>query len=128
MDLKKIKSLLDNTISVKQIAPKEFQISIMAVFPNKKPLFLYLENFNKNTWLLNDKKQTMKYLIEFFDMSAPDVKGCINSVLKTHKFKIQGGTLFTELNDIMMLPEILFEFIICIGQLVFMHAFFVTPN
>ena len=127
MDILKLTTQLGNAFEVKKVDADIIQIKTSASLPNTKPIILFLEKRDK-FWILTDKKQILKYMSAVYELKATDVKNCIAAVLKIYKFKMQSGEIFVEvLNESMALPK-LFDFVMCIAQLVNMYAFFDNPT
>ena len=102
------------------------QIKTGAFFPNGKPIVLFLEK-EENLWILTDKKQVLKYMNDLYELKARDIKNCITGVLKVYKFKIKSGEIFVEVPNEDAITTKLFDYVMCIGQLVNMFVFFDAP-
>ena len=63
-----------------------------------------------------------------YELKAPDVRNCINAVLRVYGFKLSNGMIFVEIPNETVLEKRVFDMIMCIGQLVNMYAFFDAPD
>lgn len=127
MTINDISANLLNSILLKGTSNNyEWEIQTGARFENNKmlPVFLTFEN---DEWLLTDKKETLKYMNEMYDLKSEDVKKCIVAVVKIYGFNIRAGALTCEIKDEKEIQKKLFDFIMCIGQLSNMYAFFDEP-
>ena len=126
MDILKLTKLLNSSFEIKQVDSYRIQIKTGAFFPNGKPIVLFLEK-EENLWILTDKKQVLKFMNDLYELKARDIKNCITGVLKVYKFKIKSGEIFVELPNEDAITTKLFDYIMCIGQLVNMLVFFDAP-
>ena len=62
-----------------------------------------------------------------YELKAPDVKNCISAVVKIYGFSIVSGELLATIRSEEGIKELLYNYIICIGQLANMYAFFDKP-
>lgn len=126
-------TISDVNISVSkmfEISPtglNEWEVKTKAVFQNGEEIKIYLVN-EKNSWYITDKKNTLKYMNDVYDLKAPDVKSCIAAVIKIYGFSITAGTLKANVIDEVDLQTKIFDYLMCIGQLVNMYAFFDKPE
>ncbi len=104
-----------------------YEIKSKATFQNGENIKIYLVN-EKNEWYLTDKKNTLKYMNEMYDLKASDVKSCIAAVIKIYGFTINAGELRGKIYDEIQLQNRVFDYIMCIAQLVNMYAFFDKPE
>ena len=65
---------------------------------------------------------------EIYDLKASDVKSCISAVIKIYGFTITAGELRGKIFDEIQLQNRVFDYIMCIAQLVNMYAFFDKPE
>ena len=79
------------------------------------------------TLKFSDKKNTLKFMNTLYELKSPDVKNCIAAVVKIYGFSIVSGELFATIRSEESIKETFYNFIICIGQLVNMYAFFDKP-
>ncbi len=124
MDLNKS---LVGTLSLSPISTNEWEINSGATFQNGDEIKIYLVN-DKNNWYLTDKKATLKYMNEMYDLKAADVKSCISAVIKIYGFTIKAGSLVANVIDEVQFSTLLFNYIMCIGQLTNMYVFFDKPE
>lgn len=105
----------------------EWQVKTNANFQNGEEIKIYLVN-EKNAWYITDKKNTLRYMNDVYDLKAPDVKNCIAAVIKIYGFSITAGVLRANVIDEVDLQSKLFDYIMCVGQLANMYAFFDKPE
>jgi len=127
MDIKNFEEVLQGGIALKEISSKEWKVEASATFLDGKPLDIRLVNIG-NKWLYTDKKQTLRYMNDLYELNAKDVKSCISAVLKVYGFSIQSGALVAEIPTASVIWDKLFDYIMCVGQLANMFAFFDEPN
>ena len=127
MNISAINNALDKLCKIKAISMNEYEIETNAVFANGDAIKIYLTQEN-NRWFLTDKKETLKYMNEVYDLKAPDVKHCITAVIKIYGFSILAGSLRGELTEEATIAHKFFDYIMCIGQLANMYAFFDKPE
>ena len=121
-----IKNLLNNAFEVKEIKAGSYQIKTGAVLPNGKPLYCFIDK-TPNGFIISDKKYVLKYMNDLYFLNATDVKNCILSVIKINKFKIVQGILFSEIKSESEVVPKVFQFVMCVAQLINMYAFFDPP-
>ncbi len=127
MTINDISANLLNSISLKGTSNNyEWEIQTGARFENNKTLPIYV-TLQDDEWLLTDKKETLKYMNEMYDLKSEDVKKCIVAVVKIYGFNVRAGALTCEIKDEKEIQKKLFDFIMCIGQLSNMYAFFDEP-
>ncbi len=127
MTIMDINKSLVETLSLSPISANEWVINSGATFQNGDEIKIYLVN-EKNNWYLTDKKATLKYMNEMYDLKAPDVKSCISAVIKIYGFTIKAGSLVANIIDEVQFSTLLFNYIMCIGQLTNMYVFFDKPE
>lgn len=126
MDIVKIANALSKIATVKNVDKDVYEIVTGAKINNKTPIKMYLIVDN-NEVKISDKKLTLKYMNQMYELKSLDVKNCIAAVVKIYGFTIVSGELLATINSEENLKEIFYNFIICIGQLVNMYAFFDKP-
>ena len=126
MTISEISSTLGSAFSLSPVALNEWEVKTNANFKNGEEFKIYLVN-EKDTWYLTDKKATLQYMNAVYDLKATDVKNCIAAVIKIYGFSIIQGCLRAEVMDEVQLSTRIFDYIICIGQLANMYAFFDKP-
>ena len=127
MTISEISSTLASSFSLTPVSLNEWEVKTNANFKNGDEFKIYLVN-EKNTWYLTDKKTTLKYMNDVYDLKANDVKNCIAAVIRIYGFSIIQGSLIGEVMDEVQLSTRIFDFVICIGQLANMFAFFEKPE
>lgn len=126
MDIVTIASQLSQVAELKKIDNDEYEIVTNAKINGKTPIKIYL-SIGKRGVMLSDKKNTLKYMNQIYELKSPDVKGCIASVIKIYGFTIVSGELIANINSEKLALETFYNFIICVGQLANMYAFFDKP-
>jgi len=126
MNFEEITSGLCDAITIKQISPTSWQIQSGATFLNGNFVKVFLENHNGD-WLLTDGKETLKYMNELYELKSTDVKMCITNILKIYGFSINGGQLMAPITNSSALISKYYDYLMCIGQLTNMFAFFDKP-
>ena len=127
MTIQDVNKALIGSISLTPISTTEWQVNSGALFQNGEEIKIYLVN-EKNNWYLTDKKVTLKYMNEMYDLKAADVKSCISAVLKIYGFTIKAGSLTANIIDETQLTNLIYSYIMCIGQLANMYVFFDKPE
>ena len=126
MTFEEISSKINSSIGLKQSSPNIWQIVSEATFLNGNSIKVFLEQ-KGDEWFLVDGKETLKYMNELYELKSADVKMCITNILKIYGFSISGGQLTAPLSNITVVMDKYFDFIMCIGQLTNMFAFFDKP-
>jgi len=126
MDIAKLTKLFSNVFEIKKIDENNMQIRTNANYPNGTPIVLFLEKQEK-FWILNDRKQILKFMNGLYVLDAKDIKNCIKSVMQINKMKMKNGMMFVEILNEESLPAKVIEFIMFTAQLVNMRAFFEEP-
>ena len=127
MTISDVNKALIGSISLTPISTTEWQINSGALFQNGEEIKIYLVN-EKNNWYLTDKKTTLKYMNEMYDLKAADVKSCISAVLKIYGFTIKADSLTANVIDETQLANLVYSYIMCVGQLTNMYVFFDKPE
>lgn len=127
MDIVSVASQLGKIASVKNIEPNVYEIITGAKINARTPIKMFLLEDSSGTIKFSDKKNTLKYMNQLYELKSPDVKNCISSVVKLYGFSIVSGELFATLRSEDSLRETFFNYIICVGQLANMYAFFDKP-
>ncbi len=126
MTISEINSTFATAFTLSPVNLNEWEVKTKANFQNGEDIKIYLVN-EKNSWYLTDKKNTLKYMNDVYDLKATDVKNCIAAVIKIYGFTISAGALKAEVMDEAQLGTRMFDFLMCIGQLANMYAFFDKP-
>lgn len=126
MNFEEITSQINDAITLKQLTPTSWQITSGASFLNGDHINVVLENRN-DAWILTDGKETLKYMNELYELKSNDVKMCITNILKIYGFSISSGNLVALINSPTALVNKYFDYIMCVGQLANMFAFFDKP-
>ena len=126
MTISEINSTFATAFTLSPVTLNEWEVKTKANFQNGEDVKIYLVN-EKNSWYLTDKKYTLKYMNDIYDLKATDVKNCIAAVIKIYGFTITAGELRAEVMDEAQLATRIFDYLMCIGQLANMYAFFDKP-
>lgn len=126
MDIVTIASKLSQVAELKKIDENEYEVITDAKINGKSPIKMYL-SIGRNGVMLGDKKNTLKYMNQMYELKSPDVKGCIAAVIKIYGFTIVSGELVASIKTDKIAVETFYNFIICVGQLANMYAFFDKP-
>lgn len=125
--MKNIVNTLLTTNKIFKINDDLYRIETNAILNESFTLQLFLKKEN-NIIKLSDNKQILKYMNELYELSANDVKKCINDVLRFYNFKLIKGEIFTEINSENEIKKRYNDFIMCTAQLINMFIFFDIPN
>lgn len=126
MDVISVANKLSKVASVKSVDQGVYEIVTGAKINSKTPIKIYLIE-DADGVKLSDKKNTLKYMNSLYELKSPDVKNCIMSVLRIYGFSISSGELVALIKDGVNVLEVFYNYIICIGQLANMYAFFDQP-
>ena len=126
MDIISVANKLNKITNVKNIDKNTYEIITGAKINSKTSIKMYLIE-EPDGIKISDKKNTLKYMNNLYELKAPDVKSCIMSVLRIYGFSISSGELIATIKDESNLLEVFYNYIICVGQLVNMYAFFDQP-
>lgn len=77
---------------------------------------------------LTDNRNTLRYMSIKYELKAPDVKQCINDVVRHYKFIINRGEIMTELQPSDDVVTRYNDLIICSCTLANMFIFFDDPG
>ncbi len=123
MDIVNIAAKLGNIATVKNVGKNEYDIVTGAKIDSKTPIIINLIQDNDKI-KFSDKKNTLKYMNQVYELKSLDVKNCISAVIKIYGFSIVSGELLAVIPSEAKLKEVFYNYIICIGQLANMYAFF----
>ena len=126
MDLSSLATKIGKIAKVNEISQNEYEIITGAKITPKTPITLYLSEKN-GSFFFCDHKNTLKYMSQIYELKSIDVKNCISSVIKIYGYNITSGEIFANIKSESALLETYYNFIICIGQLANMYAFFDKP-
>lgn len=126
MTIEEAKEKLGSAINLVPVSSETWKITSQATFLNGNEIVVYLEHKN-DKWLLTDGKETLKYMNELYELKSADVKMCVSNILKIYGFNISAGQLTAPVADAKTFMDKYFDFIMCIGQLSNMFAFFDKP-
>ncbi len=126
MDIVSIAEQLSKVAKLKKVDNNEFEIVTDAKIDAKTPIKIFLRK-TENSVVMCDKKHTLKYMNNIYELKSLDVKGCIASVIRIYGFSIVSGELISNNITSKNVLESFYNFIICVGQLANMYAFFDKP-
>ncbi len=124
MELQELSEQIKNSITTKKINENEYQIQSNLFFSDDTPFEVYLMQDQKGNRILTDKRRTMKYMDEFYELSFDDVKTSISSIIDLYGIKLYRDALVYKLQEKDNISTAYFEFVCCIGQLINMYVFF----
>ena len=126
MDIVSIVEQLSKVAKLKKVSNDEYEIVTDAKIDSKTPIKIFLRK-TENGVVMCEKKNTLKFMNNIYELKSLDVKGCIAAVIRIYGFTIASGELIS--NDITPknVLETFYHFIICVGQLANMYAFFDKP-
>ena len=127
MDINNFEQAFKNSINLIQVTETEWKINCGASFINHQPMDIRLIKVN-DKWYFSDKKQTLRYMNDLYELNSNDVKSCISNVLKIYGFSIQSGSLMAEIPTSSDILDKFFDYIMCVAQLANMYAFFDEPK
>ena len=127
MNISDFNKAFNGLCRVRAISMNEYEVETYANFANGEPIKVHIVSEN-NKWYFTDKKETLKYMNELYDLKAPDVKHCITAVIKIYVFSVVAGCLKAEITDESVIASRFFDYVMCIGQLANMYAFFDKPE
>ncbi len=126
MDFVTIANQLSKVAKLKKVDNNEYEIVTEAKIDVKTPIKMYLCNTTHGV-VICDKKHTLKFMNNIYELKSPDVKGCIAAVVKIYGFSIVSGELVANIMSEKLTLQTFYNFIICVGQLANMYAFFDKP-
>lgn len=128
MELKQLAENIKNSITTKRINDNEFQIQTNLFFSDDTPYSVFLMQDKNGNKILTDKRKTLEYMDDFYELDSNDVKSSIASILDIYGMKIYQKALVKKLQPTDDISTIYFEFVSCISQLVNMYVFFNKPD
>lgn len=126
MDIVEVVEKLSKVAKLKKVAENEYEIMTDAKIDSKTPIKIFLRKTDAGL-VMCDNKHTLKYMNNIYELKSLDVKGCIASVIKIYGFSILSGELIANLVNPKNVMETFYNYIICVGQLANMYAFFDKP-
>lgn len=127
MNIADFANKLEKVATVKNVGKGEYEIITGAKINTKTPIKVYLIE-DGDQIKFSDKKATLKFMNTIYELKSLDVKNCIASVIKIYGFSVASGELVGVVRTDSSLIETFYNFIICIGQLANMYAFFDKPE
>ena len=126
MELSVLATKIGKLAKVNQLSKNEYEIITGAKINQNTNIVLYLSENNGNFYL-SDHKSTLKFMAQMYELKSIDVKNCISSVIKIYGYNIISGEIFAKIKSEFNVIETYYSFIMCVGQLVNMYAFFDKP-
>ncbi len=126
MDIVEAVTRLAKVTTIKKIDNKQYEIITGAKINDKTPIRFFLVA-DETGVKFADGKTTLKYMSQVYELKSADVKNCIASVVKIYGFNIVSGELVANIKQNQNIVETFYSYIICIGQLANMYAFFDQP-
>ncbi|MGI5842037.1 MAG: DUF1828 domain-containing protein [Christensenellales bacterium] len=124
--IEQILAQLPTSLKAEKTTENAWKILTPATFLNGSAISIYLEQIDGKLYL-TDQKATLKYMNDLYDLKSHDVKMCISNVIKIYSFTIPGGKLLScEITKENFLNKF-YDFVMCIGSLANMFAFFDAP-
>ena len=78
--------------------------------------------------ILTDKRRTLRYMDDFYELESEDVKSSIAEILDLYGVKIYQKALVLKLQENDDVVVTIYEFVQCIGQVINMYVFFDKPK
>lgn len=128
MELKELSEQLKNAITTKRINENEYQIQTKLFFSDETPYEIYLMQDKNGNRILTDKRRTLRYMDDFYELESEDVKSSIAEILDLYGVKVYQKALVLKLQENDDIVTMFNEFIQCIGQLINMYVFFDKPK
>ena len=119
-------SKLKNIAEIQKVSDNEYELITGAKIAPKVAIQMNIVEEN-GVVKFTDKKSTLKYMNNLYELKSVDVKNCIAAVIKVYGFSISSGELVGIVKSEDSLVETFYNFIICIGQLANMYVFFDKP-
>lgn len=94
MELKELSEQLKNSITTKRINENEYQIQTKLFFSDETPYEIYLMQDKNGNRILTDKRRTLRYMDDFYELESEDVKSSIAEILDIYGVKIYQKHLF----------------------------------
>ena len=128
MELLGISEKIEKSIRINKINENEIKIEANIFFSDNTKFEVYLMQDKKGNKILTDKRRTLNYMNDFYDLKSDDVQASIASVLDLYDIKIYHNALVYKIKETDDIETVYFEFISCIGQLINMFVFFDKPK
>ena len=128
MELKELSEQHKNSITTKRINENEYQIQTKLFFSDETPYEIYLMQDKNGNRILTDKRRTLRYMDDFYELESEDVKSSIAEILDLYGVKIYQKALVLKLQENDDVVVMFYEFVQCIGQLINMYVFFDKPK
>lgn len=122
-----IQNKLSEIVDFEKVNDNEYTIKTKAKLLNGKNVDLKVVKDGAKFYL-TDNKLTLKYMNELYELKSTDVKSCIGAVLKIYNFSMSAGEIKVEIRQENNISSMVFDMIMCIGQLANMYAFFEKPE
>lgn len=113
---KKILKISENLVEIVTEAEIEHGVAVK----------IFVKKVNDKFYLTDDKN-TLRFMSTKYELKAPDVKQCINDIVKYYKFKIEKGELLSELKPSDNFIKRYNDLLVCSCTLANMFIFFDAP-
>lgn len=128
MELNELAENIKNSIKTKRINNNEYQIQTNLFFSDDSPYSVFLMQDQNGNRIISDKKKTLEYMDDFYELESNDVKSSIKSILDIYGIKIYQKALVKKLSSKDDVTTAFYEFVSCISQLANMYVFFNKPD
>ena len=128
MELKELSEQIKNSITAKRINDNEYQFQTSLFFSDNTPYEIYLMQDINGNRILTDKRSTLRFMDDFYELDSEDVKSSISEILELYGIKLYQKALVLKLQENDDIVTMFYEFIQCIGQLINMYVFFDKPK
>ena len=128
MELKELSEQIKNSITAKRINDNEYQFQTSLFFSDNTPYEIYLMQDKNGNRILTDKRRTLRFMDDFYELDSEDVKSSISEILELYGIKLYQKALVLKLQENDDIVTMFYEFIQCIGQLINMYVFFDKPK
>lgn len=128
MELGELAEQIKNSIKTKRINENEYKIQTNFIFSDETKLDLFLMRSKDGTTILTDKKKTLTYMSEFYEIESKDVKKSIKDITDIYDITRYQNALVYKLKSTDDIVTTYIEFLSCVAQLVNMFVFFKNPD
>ncbi len=120
-----IKKIIDRK-EIKQVNENCIEIITNAEIESGTSIRIYIKKINDKI-VLTDEKNTLRFMNTRYELKAPDVKQCINDIVRHYGFIIDKGEILTELKPTDNALKRYNDLLICSATLANMFIFFDVP-
>ncbi len=123
----KILEQITEKLKIQKIDEDCFQILTSSEITDGVSVKIFIKRKNGKIYLCDDKN-TLRFMNKKYELTAPDVKMCINDVVKYYGFAIDKGEIITELKAKDNYSKRYNDLIVCCCTLANMFIFFDSPQ